>query len=305
MKRRDFLAATPAAALLAGTAFAQTETPAAPAPSTAARFQLKYAPGLGAFPEHAGKDPLDALKFIADQGFRAYFDNGLMNKPVEEQEKIAREAQRLGLDVGPFVVGVGGSKLGFVGDDPAFREAAVEKMKAAVECAKRLNASCFLVVPSKHTDEIPVEQQTRNVVENLKACMGPIEPSGKAIVLEPLNPRNHPGMFLTRMDQAVAICRAVDSPSCKIVDDLYHQQITEGDLIPNIDKAWDYIGAFHLGDTPGRKEPTTGEINYRNVFKHIHSKGYEGVLCMEHGKSIKGKEGELALIAAYRWCDGF
>ena len=302
MKRRDFLAAS-GAALAASAAMAHAEDQAKPA--VAAPFKLKYAPTLGMFSEHAGKDPVDNLKFMADQGFRAFFDNGLMGRPTEVVDKIVAEASRLNLTTGPFVVGVGGGKFGLVGDDPAVRENGTKKMKEAVEFAKRVNTTCFLLVPGKLTDEIPFEQMTKNVIENLKWLCKEVEPSGKAIVLEPLNPRNHPGMFLTKMPQAVEICRAVGSPACKIVDDLYHQQITEGDLIPNIDKAWDYIGAFHLGDTPGRKEPTTGEINYRNIFKHIHGKGYEGVLCMEHGKSQKGKEGEQALIAAYRWCDGF
>jgi hydroxypyruvate isomerase len=101
------------------------------------------------------------------------------------------------------------------------------------------------------------------------------------------------------------ICRSVNSPSVKIVDDIYHQQITEGNLIPNIDKAWSEIASFHLGDNPGRNEPTTGEINYKNIFKHIYQKGYQGVLCMEHGKSKRGKEGEIAVIEAYRACDDF
>jgi hydroxypyruvate isomerase len=85
---------------------------------------------------------------------------------------------------------------------------------------------------------------------------------------------------------------------------MYHQQITEGNIIPNIDAAWSEIAAFHIGDNPGRAEPTSGEINYLNVFKHIRSKGYNGVLCMEHGKSLKGKEGEAKVIKAYRECDG-
>jgi hydroxypyruvate isomerase len=68
---------------------------------------------------------------------------------------------------------------------------------------------------------------------------------------------------------------------------------------------WENIGAFHIGDNPGRKEPTTGEINYKNIFKHIYNKGYDGVLCCEHGMSKKGKEGELAFINAYREVDSF
>ncbi len=126
------------------------------------------------------------------------------------------------------------------------------------------------------------------------------------MVLEPLNPwRNHPGLFLTKIPQAFMICQAVGSPSCKILDDLYHQQITEGNLIPNIDRSWDEIAYFQVGDNPGRKEPTTGEINYRNVFKHIHGKGFTGIVGMEHGNSKPGKAGERAVIDAYVSCDSF
>ena len=101
------------------------------------------------------------------------------------------------------------------------------------------------------------------------------------------------------------ICKAVNSPSCKILFDIYHLQKTEGNIIRNIDLTWDEIAYFQIGDNPGRKEPTTGEINYKNIFKHIHSKGYHGVLGMEHGNSIGGKEGELAVIEAYRDSDDF
>jgi hydroxypyruvate isomerase len=107
------------------------------------------------------------------------------------------------------------------------------------------------------------------------------------------------------MAQAFQICKAVGSPSVKILDDMYHQQITEGNIIPNIDACWDELAAFHVGDSPGRREPGTGEMNYRNIFKHIHSKGYKGVLCLEHGLSRKGIEGEKALLAAYRDADTF
>ena len=79
--------------------------------------------------------------------------------------------------------------------------------------------------------------------------------------------------------------------------------MTEGNLIPNLDAAWDEIAYFQIGDNPGRDEPTTGEINYGNVFRHIRDKGYQGVLGMEHGNSRPGREGELAVIEAYRSVD--
>ena len=124
------------------------------------------------------------------------------------------------------------------------------------------------------------------------------------MVLEPLNWwANHAGQFLTGIPQAYEICRAVDSPSCKILFDIYHQQITEGNLIPNIDKAWDEIGYFQVGDNPGRNEPGTGEINYLNVFRHLKARNYSGIIGMEHGNSEKGKTGELKVIEAYRNSD--
>ena len=125
------------------------------------------------------------------------------------------------------------------------------------------------------------------------------------MVLEPLNPRDHAGQFLSKIPQAYEICRAVDSPSCKILFDIYHQQITEGNIIPNIDNSWSEIAYFQIGDNPGRNEPTTGELNYQNIFEHIHAKGYQGILGMEHGNSEGGKRGELAVIAAYRKVDNF
>ena len=99
--------------------------------------------------------------------------------------------------------------------------------------------------------------------------------------------------------------KSVRSPSCKMLYDLYHSQINEGHLIYNFDKCFDEIAYVQTGDTPGRKEPGTGEVNYRNVFKFIYDRGYTGLLGMEHGKSLPGKEGELALIQSYREADDF
>jgi hydroxypyruvate isomerase len=147
--------------------------------------------------------------------------------------------------------------------------------------------------------------QTAHVVDNLRAAAAICEPAGVVIVLEPLNKRDHPSLFLSGMPQAYEICRAVNSPACKINNDLYHQQITEGNLIPNIDAAWSEIATFHLGDNPGRKEPGTGEVNFRNVFKHLAARKYDGVLCMEHGQSKEGKAGERAVIEAYIAADSF
>lgn len=110
-------------------------------------------------------------------------------------------------------------------------------------------------------------------------------------------------MFLHSIPQAYAMCKAVGSPSMKILFDVYHVQIQEGNLMPTLDYAWDEVAYFQLGDTPGRFEPGTGEINYRNLLQHIWDKGFRGFLGLEHGVKGPGKEGNLAVLKAYREVD--
>lgn len=306
MKRRELLtgALGAAAASLAGVRGFGAARQSSPAPGKG-RFKLKYAPSFGQFKNHAGADLAAQVQFAADEGFTAMFDNGIMGRPPAEQELIARELGKHGMTLGPFVLYADFKVKSFVTRDKETRAMLLDRMKQGVETSKRVNTKWALVVPGRYDESLAWEYQTANVIDNLRACLEVCEPAGLILVLEPLNPRDHPGLFLTRIPQAYAICRAMNSPSCKILNDIYHQQITEGNLIPNIDMAWEEIAAFHVGDNPGRKEPTTGEINYKNIFKHLHAKGYQGVLCMEHGHSLKDKEGERAVIEAYRACDAF
>lgn len=274
--------------------------------SNKAQFNLKYAPGLGTFREHAGEDPIDQIRFMHDQGFRAIFDNGLMRKEPAMQERIANELDRLGMDLGPFVLYADFGVRSMVTRDPEIMDMLRDRMKMGLEVQKHTNVKTALVVPGRYDDRLHWDYQTANVIDAMRMCCEIVEESGLVLVMEPLNGlRDHPGLFLTTIPQAYMVCKAVDHPSCRIVNDLYHQQITEGNLIPNLDMAWEYIAAIHVGDHPGRREPGTGEINYLNVFKHIYEKGYDGVICMEHGRSIPGKEGEAALIEAYRKVDAF
>jgi sugar phosphate isomerase/epimerase len=269
-------------------------------------FKLKYAPPFGMFKESAGADVINQISFCKDNGFRAMFDNGLMKRNVTEQEKIAAEISRQGMELGPFVLYADFSVKSFVTRDPAIKDMLIKLMKEGVEVKKRTGIKWALVVPGRFDEKLEWDYQTANVIDNLKYCCDILEPAGLTMVLEPLNAwTDHPGLFLTKMPQAFQICKAVNSPVCKINNDIYHQQITEGNIIPNIDKTWDYIGAFHVGDNPGRNEPTTGEINYKNIFKHIYDKKYTGTICMEHGKSLQGIEGEKAIITAYRYCDSY
>ncbi len=272
--------------------------------SQAPTFTMNFAPHFGMFEEHAGSDPIGQLQFMADVGFRALEDNNMKQRPVELQERIAREMTRLNMRMGAFVAHtISWGEPNLTTDRGEDREQFLREIRDSVEVAQRVNAKWMTVVPGHVDLRADLGYQTANVVDKLRRASEMLEPHGLVIVLEPLNFRNHPGLFLTKMAQAFEICRAVNSPSCKILDDLYHQQIQEGNLIPNIDRAWDEIAYFQIGDNPGRHEPTTGEINYKNVFQHIHDKGFRGVMGMEHGNSRPGRAGERAVIDAYRSVD--
>lgn len=269
------------------------------------KFTLNYAPHFGMFENHAGSDLVKQLQFMSQNGFRALEDNEMRNRPVDEQKRIAKEMSRLNMSMGVFVAHtIGWSEPNLTTDDPAAHKKFLDEIKQSVEVASRVNAKWMTVVPGRLHPRLEMPYQTANVIQVLKKAAAILEPHGLVMVLEPLNPlRDHPGQFLTKTSQAYEICKAVDSPSCKILYDVYHQQITEGNLIPNIDYAWDEIAYFQVGDNPGRNEPTTGEINFKNVFKFIHEKGYKGIIGMEHGNSMPGKKGEQAVLEAYRTCD--
>lgn len=269
-------------------------------------FKLKYAPHLGMFRHHAGKDPIDQLNFMADQGFTSFEDNEMKGRSIDLQEKMAQTMAKRNMTMGVFVAHkIYWKEPNLSSGKEDFRKEFLQQIEESIAVAKRVNTKWMTVVPGHVDLRKDIDFQTANVVESLKYATEILEKHQLIMVLESLNFYNHPGLFLTKIPQAYQICKAVDSPSCKILFDIYHQQIQEGNLIPNMKMAWEEIAYFQIGDNPGRNEPTTGEINYKNIFKFIHSKGFEGVLGMEHGNSIKGKEGELAVIEAYKASDSF
>jgi hydroxypyruvate isomerase len=305
MLRRNFVKSTLG---LAGAALAAGDSFGAAAPLAKNKFKLKYASHFGMFANSAGKDEIDQLKFMADQGFMAIEDNGMMGRPVEKQEAIAKEMSRLGMEMGVFVVDKGGNGANTLASGKKENiDIFLNGCKRAVEVAKRVNAKWMTVVPGDFDRSLPIGVQTGHVIDALRRGAEILEPHGLVMVLEPLS--DTPNLFLRTSDQTYEICRGVNSKSCKILYDIYHMQKNEGRLIYNIEKTWSEIDYFQIGDEPGRKEPTTGEINYKNIFKYIYDRstkeGRNFILGMEHGNSKQGKEGEEALIKAYVESDSF
>ena len=268
-------------------------------------FKLNYAFHDGMFRNNAGDNFIDQIQYGYDMGFRAIEDNGFMDRPVEEQKKIGDKLAKLGMSMGVFVVNFDHWPLhtSMTSGDKEWRKKFLDACKNAVECAKRCNAKWMTVVPGNYERKLPLDIQTANVIETLRPACEIFEPHGLVMVLEALS--DTPDLFLRYTDQTFAICKAVNSPACKFLFDMYHMQRNEGNIINNLDLVWDEIGYLQIGDNPGRNEPFSGEMYYRNIFKHIYNKGYKGILGMEHGNSEKGKEGETKLVKAYRDSDDF
>ncbi|MES2732193.1 MAG: TIM barrel protein [Bacteroidota bacterium] len=311
MERRDFLKKGLAAGAITVTTGAAGLVAATPNPTrlfadskAKHAFKLKYAPHFGMFKNHAGDDPIKQLQFMAEVGFTALEDNGMMARPKEEQEKIGKELQRLGMTMGVFVVDGGDNwKTSLTTGKSEFKEHFLKTCRTAVEVAKRCQAKWMTVVPGFYKRDLAMGYQTAHVIDALRGAAAIFEPHGLVMVLEPLS--DTPDLFLRNSDQTFMICKAVNSPSCKTLFDIYHMQRNEGQIISNIDAAWDEIAYLQIGDNPGRNEPTSGEINYLRIFEHLYKKGYKGVMGMEHGNAKPGKEGEQALIDAYVASDNF
>lgn len=267
-------------------------------------FNMNYAPHAGMFSNHAGKEFLDQIKYMHDQGFRSIEDNGMTSRPVAYQEKIGNLLTNLKMGMGVFVLNKGGNGANTLASGkPEFIDIFLKGCHQAVEVAQRCGGKLTTVVPGNFDRSLPIGIQTANVIEALRRGAEILEPHKIIMVLEPLS--DTPDLFLRHSDQTFLICKGVNSPSCKLLYDIYHMQRNEGNLIPSMEKTWDEIAYIQIGDNPGRKEPTTGEINYKNIFKYLHKRGYKGILGMEHGVAGAGKEGELALIKAYREVDNF
>ncbi len=307
MQRRDFVHQS----LLAGGAlFTSTVAEAAKGKTDTSNFSekpfnLDYAFHDGMFKNHGGDDFIEQIKFAHSVGFRSIEDNGMMGRSIDQQKKIGETLAKLGMRMGVFVITSQNWhwKTSLTSGKQEFIDLMIKDCKEAVEVAKRCGAKWMTVVPGNYERSLSHEYQTANVINALRKASDILEPHGLVMVLEALS--DNPDLFLRHTDQTYMICQAVGSPSCKFLFDMYHMQRNEGNIIANIDKTWSETPYFQIGDNPGRNEPGTGEMNYRNIFRHIHSKGYKGILGMEHGNAGKGKEGELALIKAYRDADNF
>lgn len=217
----------------------------------------------------------DRVGLVAECGLPACEFWGWRNKDLDA---VVRAKQAAGIEISSMSCDTG---VPLVADGSA--AAFVEGLKASCEAAHRVGTKVLIVTTGQEIVGKPRAEQHANIVTALREGAPIAEREGITLVLEPLNILvNHKGYYLATSAEGFEILREVGSPNVKLLFDIYHQQITEGNLIANIRDGIGLIGHFHAADNPGRNELGSGEINYANVFKAISATGYTGWVGLEY-----------------------
>lgn len=232
------------------------------------------------------KSVADALQIVADCGIPAFEFWCWWEKNIDE---LIAERDRLGLKIAACCT----KFISLV--DPSVRTSYLDGLRESIAAAQRLDCPTLI---SQVGDFIPGRsraEQHQSLVDGLCEAAPMLESANITLVIEPLNEKvDHAGYYLVRSDEAFEVVEKVGSPNVQVVFDIYHQQISEGDLIINITKNIDKIGHFHAAGNPGRNEMTTGEINYPQIISAIQQTSYSGYFGLEywpkHDPSIGLKE---------------
>lgn len=242
---------------------------------------------------------LERIEQVAKLGFGAFEFWGWNNKDLPG---ILRKCEEVGIKVAVFGIS---PREGHTAPiiDPRRRGEFLEAVRASVDVAAELGTKTLIVTTGNEIPELSRGEQRESIIAALTEAAPIVEASGITLVLEPLNTLvDHPGYFLSSSKEAFSIVGEIGSPNVKILYDIYHQQIMEGNVISTIETNIDKIGHFHVADVPGRHEPGTGELNYRNIFKHIERSGYQGYVGLEFRPSGPSAESlkEVLEIAGSR-----
>jgi hydroxypyruvate isomerase len=225
----------------------------------------------------------EGLDLLARNGYEAYEMFDWRN--AETLETFVREKPNFPLVCAGLTANRGPTAPGCGLVNPRERENFLKEMTACAEACKRVGSTRLVTLTGNELGGLTRAQQMDNVVAGLRAVAPMLERNGMTAVVEVLNTYvNHAGYFLYKVRDAADMVERVGSPNVKILFDIYHVQIMEGNLIENIRTHIDRIGHFHIGDVPGRHEPGTGEINYRKVYQAIYELGerFPGYAALEY-----------------------
>ena len=221
-----------------------------------------------------GRSLDDAISLVGQCGFSAFEFWSWWDKDLDE---LVAQRDKNELEVAACCTKV----ISLV--DPSLREKYLEGLAESITAAETLECSTVISQVGNFVTGNSREEQRQSLIDGLLAAAPLVEAADISLVIEPLNEKvDYPGYFLVHSQEAFEIVEAVGSPNVKVLFDIYHQQVSEGDLIKNITDNIDKIGHFHAAGNPGRKELSGGEINYPEVFTAIESSGYSGFVGLEY-----------------------
>jgi hydroxypyruvate isomerase len=232
--------------------------------------------------------PDEALALSREQGYQAelfdWRDPGEWAGYSEAKQKYGLECACIEANKGVRAPGCGLT-------NPAEREEFLKELTGAIETGKKIGARMLVVLTGLEREGVSRNEQMDSCVAGLRAAALVLEKAGMTAIIEPVNTRvTRPGYFLPSAREGFEMLRRVDSANVKLLFDIYHVQISDGDLIPQIRDNIASIGHFHIGDHPGRMQPGTGEINYRNVFRAIHelqqAGRFQGYCALEYHPNV-------------------
>ena len=278
--RRKFLAASGVAcgtASLAGSLTAEAEEPptdpaidrARPGKTPHTRFAVNVEMWFSKLPF------LERIRAAADLGFPAIELWGYRDKPLADMAELTEE---LGLAVTQFTAWGFSAELNNPASDHGRFVAAIRE---SCDVADQLNCRLFTVVVGNDVPGVSKSEMHEAAIRGFRQAAPICERRDKVMIIEPMNPHDHPGHCLYGSEDAIAICRAVNSTALRINWDLYHMQVVEGDLCRRLRTGFPWVGYLQLADNPGRHEPGTGEINYTRIFQEIEALNYEGYVGLE------------------------
>ncbi len=234
--------------------------------------------------ERAAQAGFDAIEFW-------HYD-----QPGRDVGAIAASCKSLGLEVIQFT-GWGSPSLADESNHAGF----VRRIQKSIEVAEALDAPMFTIVGHQLVAGIDHSTSLANIEAALTRVAPMLESAGRVAILEPFNPVDHEGHFLNGSRDALTLCRSIDSPAVKLNWDLYHMQLTEGNLIASLRAGIDQIGYIQIADVPGRHQPGTGEINYTQIFAALDELGYDGPIGLECWPDAGDSERAVAdLVATVR-----
>lgn len=275
-------------------------------------WSLRYAPHLGYRPPFeplfaatvASADPVDHVRFAADQGFAGVLYAAARGRSAQEQQRVGQALQRHGLEAG-CILATPFDQLrnpSWGTDSRPAREWIAAQLVEAAEVAARVGAKRLAVLGGADPQR-PLALQHAALVQNLRFAGDLAARAGLILCLETLSRKSIAGMLLEHITDAYAVVKGANHPNVRLIFDTSHVQVMDGDLLFHLEQTWDEIEIVQLADNPGRLEPGSGEINFESVLRLLARRGYTGLVELEYGWSQPGRESEAKGLETLRRLD--